>query len=129
MIALIHLLATVTIQAQEPAEFIPLCDDNFEQQIAALGSTAGLVMFVATEYTLSQRQMEVAASFSRQWPSDELKFFTVEVNRCPKVVIGQRIARVPAAVLYQDGAKRGEFSSLSQPISSEQLTELVEQRR
>ena len=125
MTALMTLLATPTMQAQEPAKIVALCDDNFEQQIAALGSAAGLVMFVATEYTLSQRQMEIFKPFSTQWPADEVKFFTVEVNHCSKVVVSQQIARVPAAVLYQGGAKLGERSSLSAPISDAHLTELM----
>ena len=57
-------------------------------------------------------------SFSTQWSADEVKFFTVEVNQCSKVVVSQQIGRVPSAV-----------SSLSDPISDDQLTELVGKMR
>ena len=85
--------------------------------------------FVATEYTLSQKQMEVFTPFSTQWPADEIKFFTVEVNECSGVVVSQQIGRVPAVVLYQNSVKIGERSSLQEAISEEKLTELVGKMR
>ena len=125
MTALLTLLTIPALHAQEAPGIVPLCDDNFEQSIAGLGTAAGMVMFVATEYTLSQKQMEIFKVFSTQWPADEVKFFTVEVNSCSKVVVSQMVNRVPAAILYQDGVKLGELSSLREPISADKLTELV----
>ncbi len=130
MTALLTLLSAPTAHADPPAApasaaITALCDDSFEGAMAELGSAAGLVMFVATEYTLSRRQMEAFEAFSTQQSADGVRLFTVEVNQCSRVVVSQRISRVPAAVLYQDGAKLGEVSSLTEPIADAQLTELV----
>ena len=90
---LLSLLSVPAAQAEEAtAPIVPLCSDNFDAAIAGLGETAGLVAFVATEYTTSQRQLEVFTSLVSAWPSDEVRLFTVEVNQCPKVIVSQRIA-------------------------------------
>ncbi|MFT5684369.1 MAG: thioredoxin-like negative regulator of GroEL [Myxococcota bacterium] len=134
MTALMALLSVPALHAEQPAPvpapvITALCDDNFESAIVGLGSAAGLVLFVATEYNLSKRQLEIFKAFSTQRPADEVKFFTVEVNQCSKVVVSQQIRRVPSVVLYQEGGKLGELSSLSDPISADQLTELVGKMR
>lgn len=127
LLTLLHLPAAHAEPPAAPASaaITALCDDSFEGAMAELGSGAGLVMFVATEYTLSQRQVEAFEAFSAQQQADGVRLFTVEANQCSRVIVSQRISRVPAAVLYQDGAKLGEVSSLTEPIAGEQLAALV----
>ncbi len=112
----------------EPAAPIitELCEDNFVEAISGLGSDAGLVLFVASEYDTSKQQIEQFKRFIAAADYTGMRYFKVEVNACTRLMMSQKISRVPAISLYQNSTPLGTVSMLNNVlISDEEIEELI----
>jgi len=105
---------------EEPSPAITeLCEDNFEAAISGLGSDAGLVLFIASEYDSSKKQMEQFKSFITASDYTGIRYFKVEVNSCSKLMMSQKISRVPAISIYQNSIPLGTVSMLNNTLISD----------
>ena len=103
-----------------------LCEDNFVEAIKGLGSDAGLVLFIASEYNTSRNQMEQFKSFIASADYTGIQFFQVEVNECSKLMMSQKISRVPAITIYQNNMPLGTASMLNNVlITNEEIEGLI----
>ncbi|MFT5684338.1 MAG: hypothetical protein ACI8RZ_005279 [Myxococcota bacterium] len=109
----------------EPA-LTELCEDNFEAAINGLGEDAGLVLFVASEYDSSKKQVEQFKRFVTSADYTGIQFFKVEVNSCSKLMMSQKISRVPAISIYQNNRPLGTVSMLNNVlIEDSQIEDLI----
>ncbi len=105
-----------------------LCEDNFEAAIRGLGSDAGLVLFVASEYDSSKKQIEQFKRFITAADYTGMQYFKVEVNSCSRLMMSQKISRVPAINIYQNSIPLGTVSMLNNElISDADIEELIAQ--
>ena len=105
-----------------------LCEDSFEETISGLGDDAALVLFLASEYSSSKQQLAAFERFIAAADYTGMRFFSVEVNACARLMMSQKVSRVPAINLYQRGTLLGSISMLNNVmISDAELEELIAQ--
>ena len=103
-----------------------LCEDSFEAAIRALGSDAGLVLFVASEYDSSREQVARFKRFITEADYTGMQYFKVEVNSCSKLMMSQKISRVPAISIYQNSMLLSSVSMINGVlISDEEIEGLI----